>query len=151
MNDSATLPEPLERQRRWLGFAGLGPFVACLAVVLVTDAAALESAAVDAMLHYAAVIAAFLGAVHWGLSATHETARGWRLWWGVTPALVAWALLAAPQDLALVGFAGLFAVVLAVDLRWLSVPDPGYRALRLPLTAVVVGVLLATAVEYAGA
>ena len=145
MSRVAALPAPLERQRRWLGFAGLAPFVACLAVLAASDAPALEAAATQALLHYAAVIAAFLGAVHWGLAGDGGGTQAQRLWWGVTPALLAWALLATPTAIAMAGFAVLFALILLVDLRWLKIPDPGYRALRVPLTTTVVGVMLASA------
>jgi hypothetical protein len=149
VNQTVALPAPLEQQRRWLGFAGLAPFAACLAVVAVADDPVTDTAAIRTMLHYAAVIAAFLGAVHWGLAV--QEPRAGRLWWGVTPALIAWALLAAPDPVALIGFAALFGLILVVDLRWLAIPDTGYRALRIPLTVTVVGVLLtATALRMGG-
>jgi hypothetical protein len=151
VNRAVALPAPLEQQRRWLGLAGLMPFAACLAVVAVADDPRLDTAAIRTMLHYAAVIAAFLGAVHWGLAGQEHGPRAERLWWGVTPALVAWALLAAPDPVALIGFAALFGLILLVDLRWLAIPDPGYRALRIPLTVAVVGMLLtATALLLGG-
>lgn len=140
------------RERHWLGYAGLIPFLAGLGGILFADRPAWEAAAYDAMRHYAAVIASFLGAVHWGIAAgSDDDLRTARLRWGVTPALIAWVLLALPTPVALAGFAALFLLVLAVDSRLLPVPDDDYRALRLRLSPIVVIVLLIAAVAAAGA
>lgn len=148
-----TAPAPSwRRERRWLGYAGLIPFLAGLAAILLADRPAWETAAYDAMRHYAAVIASFLGAVHWGIAVgSNDDLRPARLRWGVTPALIAWVLLALPTPVSLAGFATLFLLILAVDSRLLPVPDDDYRALRLRLSLVVVTVLLIAAVTGAGA
>ena len=71
------------------------PFLACLIVLLTAGDLSVRQVAAQTMQHYAAVIAAFLGAVHWGIAAaTDDGTRPARLRWGVTPALVSWALLA---------------------------------------------------------
>jgi hypothetical protein len=138
------------RERTWLGYAGLVPFVAGLGVILLAGRPAWEAAASDAVRHYAAVIASFLGAVHWGVAAGGDDGlRRARLRWGVTPALIAWVLLALPTAAALGGFAALFLLILVVDTRLLPVPDDDYRALRLRLSLVVVTVLLLAAMAAA--
>jgi hypothetical protein len=137
---------PLTRERRWLGFAGLLPFLACMIVLLTAGDLSVRQVAAQTMQHYAAIIASFLGAVHWGIAAaTDDATQSARLRWGITPALISWALLALPGQAALLGYATLFILILAVDLYLLPALDADYRALRRPLTAVVVATLLIAA------
>ncbi|MCG6967340.1 MAG: DUF3429 domain-containing protein [Chromatiaceae bacterium] len=133
-------------ERRWLGYAGLVPFLACLAVLLLTGDRHWNGIAVDTLRNYAAVIASFLGALHWALAgASPDRLQRARLRWGVVPALVGWALLALPAASSLAGFALLFAAILLVDRRLLPILDDGYRRLRLQLSVVVVPTLVAAA------
>ena len=67
------------------------------------------------------------------------------------PALVAWSLLSLPPDVALTGFAALFAVILLVDLYLLPLLDDDYRRLRLRLSTVVIVCLLGSALVAPGA
>ncbi|WP_439594817.1 DUF3429 domain-containing protein [Falsiroseomonas sp.] len=88
---TASLP-PLAR---WLGAAGLLPFLGLAGGVLAGQAWA------PALAAYGATILAFLGAVHWGLAlATPEgagsRATALRLILGVLPALVGWVALLLP-------------------------------------------------------
>jgi len=137
--------------RRALGYAGLLPFAACLGVLLVTPEPAWREQASAAMLHYAALIASFLGAVHWGVTADGGQARRrTRLVWGVTPAVLAWLLLGLPIGVALLAFAPLFVLILAVDRHLLPLLDLDYRALRLRLTVAVTTMLLIAAVLAGG-
>lgn len=141
-----TLIPSHNRERRWLGFAGLVPFAACLGVLIIADDAQWQRSAVLTMQNYAALIAAFLGAVHWGIAAARSDRLGAaRLRWGVTPALIAWVLLALPGNAALIGFAVLFTLILIVDVRILPALDDDYRALRQPLSLLVILFLLAAA------
>ena len=148
---AAALERDFRQQRRLLGYAGLLPFAACLAVLLFSDDRSWVEHATDNMLKYAALIAAFLGAVHWGTSANgrqeHQTIR---LAWGVTPAVVAWFLLSLPDSAALVGFAALFTLILAVDRHLLPVLDDDYRQLRLRLSSLVIVILLTAALALPG-
>ena len=141
--------EPWQNERQWLGYAGLVPFVVCVALLAWAEPGWHETAT-DTLRHYAAVIASFLGAVHWGVAADErDPLRRARLRWGVTPALLAWTLLALPDAAALLGFAALFALVLWVDRFLLPVLDDHYRQLRLRLSLVVVAsLLLAAALVY---
>jgi hypothetical protein len=135
-----------QRERYLLGFAGLVPFVAGVAALLLSDDPRAIDVATRSLTVYAAVIASFLGAVHWGIAAEVDDARRRaHLRWGVTPALAAWVLLLLPAPAALLGFALLFGMILAVDHMVLPALDDDYRRLRLQLTVVVVVLLLAAA------
>lgn len=139
------------RSRRWLGYAGLIPFAGCLAVMLLTENPGWQTAAATQLVYYAALIASFLGAVHWGtLDHGHQGPQPMRLVWGVTPALVAWPLLSLPLDGAFAGLAALFALILVVDRYLLPVLDDDYRRLRLRLSTLVIACLLTAALITPG-
>lgn len=142
---------PWHRERAWLGYAGLLPFLVCSAALVVSADPVLVQIAVDVLLSYAAVIASFLGAVHWGFAAHDSANLRVRLRWGVTPALIAWTLLLLPPGPALLGFSTLFAAILFVDLRLLPLLDERYRQLRLRLSLVVIACLLVAAFSRVGA
>ena len=134
------------RTRRKIGYAGLLPFTGCLAVMLMADDLKVQALAATQLLYYAALIASFLGAIHWGVAfygqAHLQTAR---LVWGVTPALMAWPLLSLPPHIAFTGMAALFAFVLVVDCSLLRLLDDDYRRLRLRLSVMVIACLLTAA------
>lgn len=149
--------EHVPRSAAWLAYAGLLPFVAgALGVWLAPPVWAWTLLVVE--MYYAAVILAFLGAVHWGLAlagyqpldyhATEETRgmHGARLGWAVMPALIAWvACLSRPT----IAFAVLLIAHIALyagermAAREQLVPD-WYMEMRLPLTAIAVFCLAAT-------
>ena len=133
------------RERNWLGYAGLLPFLGSAAAGVAAHDSATVASATRGLLAYAAVIASFLGAVHWGVAAIDATSRNARLRWGVMPALLAWTLWLLPPGAALLGFAVLFAAILVVDSWLLPILDEGYRRLRLELSVVVVLCLLVAA------
>lgn len=139
------------RHRRLLGYGGLLPFVGCLAIMLLAEDRSWHDQAALQLLNYAALIASFLGAVHWGAAVNvgegHQCAR---LAWGVTPALLAWTLLSLPAHIAFAGFATLFAVILLVDCYLLPLLDNDYRRLRLQLSLPVIATLLTAATTYPG-
>jgi hypothetical protein len=132
-----------------LGYAGLIPFISGAIGIWITPPA-WRTDVLTALLHYAAVILAFMGAIHWGLAMARERqddAAHRQLGLSVLPALLGWLAissgLSALLALALLisGFIGLYladvhAVKLEVAPRW-------YTALRKPLTAVVLISLLA--------
>jgi hypothetical protein len=139
------------RELRWLGYAGLIPFLACLAVLILANDSAWLARAIEAMRYYAAVIASFLGAVQWGVAGDPgDRLRRARLLWGVMPALIAWVLLAIPGSQAFAGFAILFAFIIGVDLSVLPLLDASYRRLRLKLSAVVIATLITAALVAPG-
>jgi hypothetical protein len=136
---------------RILGFSGLIPFwAAALAPFVLPDAAGFFLAVQTG---YAAVILAFMGAVHWGLQmASGRADTAWERYGGsVVPPLLGWVALLLPPLPGLLLFAASFAGLYAFDLREVRAgraPD-WYPALRLPLTALVVLALLVTAARVA--
>ena len=100
---SATLPagaDPSPLARR-LGHAGLIPFVAGAVLVwLVRDD--VHPYVALALSAYAAVIASFLGGIHWGLAMRHDPPPAALLVWGVVPSLLAWLAVLMPPQSALV-------------------------------------------------
>lgn len=130
------------RERAWLGYAGLLPFLVCTGLLLAPANPALSASAVEIMRTYAAVIASFLGAIHWGVAMQDEVHLRVRLRWGVTPALIAWTLLLLPSGPAFFGFAMLFAAILFVDVRVLPLLDSSYRQLRMQLSTIVIACML---------
>lgn len=141
---------PWHRERAWLGYAGLLPFFGAVATLAGSADPATQLLAVDVVRYYAAVIASFLGAVHWGVAISEQPMRRARLRWGVTPALLAWTLLLLPSAPGLIGFVVLFAAILYVDWRLLPLPDTRYRQLRVQLSAGVIIVLLLAALLATG-
>ncbi|MFP4132071.1 MAG: DUF3429 family protein [Thiohalospira sp.] len=132
-------------QSHWLGalgYGGLVPFIAGAAALAVRPDSPLVA---NALAGYAAVILAFLGAVHWGRVLAHpERADAPRLLqWGVIPALLAWIALLAPPPVGLGLMLGLVALVHVVD-RQLLASDPAmavYRRLRRHLSWGVLALL----------
>lgn len=91
--DAGPAPSPTAR---WLGLAGLLPFV--VGAMALWAVGAEHRAPLALALHaYAAVIVSFLGGIHWGIAARHGGSADALLWWGVTPSLVAWIALLLPQ------------------------------------------------------
>jgi hypothetical protein len=106
-----------------------------------------------ALLDYAAVILAFMGAIHWGLAmraqANDERAR-LQLGLSVIPSLLGWVVIASgmPFGLALSILLFAFVMLYFADLRAtaLGLAPQWYPALRRPLTLVVsISLLLAWA------
>jgi hypothetical protein len=89
------LPPPA----RWLGLAGLLPFLATLLLALFGPSA-LRGFALFALAAYGAVILSFLGAVHWGFALYappgQAAAMAPRLALGVLPALLGWLAMLLP-------------------------------------------------------
>lgn len=136
---TSTPPPPLPAPgaaARALGLAGLLPFLAGAGMLWWAEPG-WHPLAGTALAAYAALIASFLGGIHWGLAMRGSPLRSSHLVWGVLPSLVGWAglLLAPVAGLALL--AALIAVCFAAD-RWLY-PAAGAAAwlgLRFQLSAV---------------
>ena len=138
------------RQTLLLGYAGLLPFIGGALGVWLTPLA-WRPTVLSALLDYAAIILAFMGAIHWGLAMRAErkdTLALTQLGLSVLPAGLGWLAIVdiIPAGLAvallLFGFVALYladlrAVRLELAPRW-------YPALRKPLTLGVVLCLLAT-------
>lgn len=108
-----------------LGYAGLIPFVllAALLWLIRTD---LQHWVAMALAGYGALIASFMGGVHWGvawLAARHASAQGERphhaqrqhLLWGVVPSLLAWPGVLMPPFAGLAWLGFLLVLCYAVD------------------------------------
>jgi hypothetical protein len=135
--DSLSSNALLSLLTRGLGVAGLLPFVAGAAAVVVGPPA-WHDAALRALIAYGAVIVSFLGGIHWGspTTAAHDTARAW----GVIPSLLAWPLLLLPSPrFALIGLAASLALCWAVDRT--RFPAMGLSAL-LPLRTLLSSVAI---------
>ena len=109
------MAETLPRPARLLGPAGLIPFLGLALAALVLPG--WRGLLLILLLTYGATIAAFLGAVHWGLAlrpAPGEEGAAWgRMGLGVVPALLAWLTLLVPLQ---AGLAGLAAILLGTAL-----------------------------------
>lgn len=135
-----------------LGYAGLIPFVSGALGIWITPFG-WRPYVMAALLDYAAVILAFLGAIHWGLAmraeANDERAR-LQLGLSVIPPLLGWVAVASgmPFGLALPVLLAAFVLLYLADLRAvkLGLAPRWYPALRRPLTIVVtISLLLAWA------
>jgi hypothetical protein len=103
-----------------LGYAGLIPPV-LLALLLWLVDPGLQAWVAIALAAYVALIASFLGGIHWGVgwmqSATLPHARRVHFLWGVAPSLLAWPGLLMPPYAGLAWLGFLLLVCYAVDRR----------------------------------
>ena len=122
---------------RILGLAGLLPFLAGAAALAVLDAPGLQAWAGTALAAYGALIATFLGGIHWGLAMLGRPPLNLRLGWGVAPSLLAWVALLLPVGPGLLLLAILLVACYAVDRTlYASAGLSGWLRLRLQLTGV---------------
>ncbi len=127
-------------QGRWvnrLGYAGLIPFVlGALLMFLVADD--VQPLVAIALTSYGAVIASFLGGIHWGLALRENVAfRTFHLIWGVTPSLFAWVSVVMPAYAGLPLLGLLLLACYMVDRRtWPSAGLRHWMTLRFRLTLV---------------
>ena len=134
MNTATTDPS---RLARLFGFAGLIPFVGLAAALWFTspDHGLWLS---KSLLAYAATIASFLGAIHWGLVMREFSSRkAPSLIWGVAPSLIGWLALLMGHAAGLLLVATLLCACYIVDR--VVYPRYGLKAwlpMRLQLTLV---------------
>jgi hypothetical protein len=126
-----------------LGYAGLVPFVGGALGIWVIPMG-WRPFVLAALLDFAAVILAFMGAIHWGLAMrAEETDEKAKLQLGlsVIPPLLGWAALAGglPMGLSLPIFLFAFIGLYLADMHAVRVglAPQWYPALRTPLTLVV--------------
>ncbi len=123
-----------------LGFGGLLPFAGgAMAVWLLPPPH--QAWAAQGLAAYAALIATFLGGIHWGLVMREAPASAAGLVWGVLPSLLSWAaLLAVPWwgiTATLQALGATLLLCLAVDWRWYPrLGLAGWLGLRLRLSVV---------------
>ena len=126
-----------------LGYAGLVPFVSGALGIWITPEG-WRVVVLEALLDYAAVILAFMGAIHWGLAMRAENAgepAQIQLGLSVIPPLLGWLAISGGMPtsfalpLCLLAFGGLY----AADLRAvkLGLAPHWYPSLRRPLTIIV--------------
>ena len=129
------------RTIKLLGFGGLLPFVSLL-VIIVFGSDKLSDKAAESMLYYAAVILTFLGAVHWGsvlVVANNSSVEQKRLWWAITPSLIAWVALMLPIQFSIVVLMLAFVLCWWMDkILYDQTEFTWYIKMRLHLTIVVV-------------
>ena len=138
---------PMPTLIRALGHAGLVPFVVLTLLMWVVTPEALTYVAL-ALVAYAALIASFLGGIHWGLVWTRhagapgttpldEHAAKQHLVWGVVPSLLAWPGVLMPAYAALPWLGLLLAVCYLVDRRMYPAAGLGpWLTLRFRLSAI---------------
>jgi len=145
-----TNQQSVPRLPAMLGYAGLVPFVVLSTAIWLVppDYHALIN---QALLLYASLILAFMGAVHWGL-AMLQTGADYQpqLIFSVIPALVAWVALFLPENLSYSVLIIAFALLCMFDARMSKTgrAPRWYPRLRSPLTAVVVVSLVVAQFQY---
>ena len=97
-----------------LGGLALVPFVAGAALTCFADAS-WHAPIGRALSAYAAVVVAFIGALHWGFAFTQAAPAPRLFVWGVIPAIVAWGAVLSPPRIGLLVHASMLAVCYLVD------------------------------------
>ncbi len=130
---------PDMRWVRALGLAGLIPFVFLAMLLWLVDSDLLAWVAL-ALASYAALIASFLGGVHWGigwLASEQQIAPRAHFIWGITPSLLAWPGLLMPPFAGLVWLGLVLVLCYFVDrLLYRRAGIDRWLGLRLQLTIV---------------
>ncbi|MBW4047739.1 MAG: DUF3429 domain-containing protein [Proteobacteria bacterium] len=126
------LETPLLKWATTLGWAGVVPFVVLASLGWSSPQDALmRPFALGLLSAYAALIAAFVGAIHWGVALARPLddrhLQRLALMWGIAPALIALGCLVMPRTWGLLALALVMLLARAMDgLLW-----PGYaRAAR---------------------
>lgn len=136
---SAIRPPPLAVV---LGLAGLVPFISgALGLWVIPEV--WRERVMEELLSYAAIILAFMGAIHWGLAMRAEESSDkapLQLGMSVIPPLLGWFALSLPINLALPVFFLAFAALYFADLWAVNhgLAPVWYPALRKPLSIVVI-------------
>lgn len=130
-----------------LGHAGLIPFVGLALLMWLVNAQALPYVSL-LLVSYAALIASFLGGMHWGLvwyrqlghagvPTLSEQAARTHLVWGVVPSLLAWPGMLMPEPAALPWLGAVLLACYAVDRRLFAAAGLGHwLTLRFRLSGV---------------
>lgn len=112
---SPATPNPVALR---LGYAGLVPFVGGAVLAwLVRGYPEQHAFVVDALAKYAALVVAFLGAIHWGLGLRQAVPSPAPFAWAVVAVVLAWIGVLMPPYAGLVVLGVLLAVCYAVDRR----------------------------------
>lgn len=145
-------PHVLPRIARWLGYAGLLPQLALVAVLL-QGRLDERFIALSIAYAYAALILSFLGGLWWGLAARTERSPAWLWFAAVAPSLIAlasawpWAV-GEPwpgPSLILLGVTLIGSLTVDRALARAAIAPPGWMGLRLPLSLGLGGLTLLAA------
>ena len=130
---------PLDKTILWLGYGGLMPFVG-LALLIWLVPPRIQPFVALALVAYGALIASFLGGVHWGTGfLMGEAAPHMQFVWGVVPSLLGWLALLLPVRAGLPLLALLLVTCYAVDrITYPAVGLGRWLPMRLQLTGVAV-------------
>jgi hypothetical protein len=130
---------PLDKATLWLGYGGLVPFVG-LALLMWVVPVRLQPFLALALVAYGAVIASFLGGVHWGTGfLMGDAAPRMQFVWGVVPSLLGWAAVLLPARAGVPVLALLLVACYAVDrMTYPAVGLGRWLPMRLQLTGVAV-------------
>jgi hypothetical protein len=128
---------PLDKTILWLGYGGLVPFVG-LALLMWVVPPRLQPMMALSLVAYGAVIASFLGGIHWGTGfLMGEAAPRMQFVWGVVPSLVGWLAVLLPARAGLPVLALLLVACYAVDRSTYPAIGLGrWLPMRLQLTVV---------------
>jgi hypothetical protein len=143
---------PIPPQALILGAGGAVPFIV-FTFAIWSAPPSFAAWARHALVTYAMVILAFVGALHWGFTmmspGMSERARWTWMGWSVIPSLAAWGAGMLPYRVAIALLVITFVVHLILDHRFAPVSGlpPWYLRLRRGLTAVVVASLLLAVVR----
>ena len=131
-----------------LGLAGLIPFLLAASFQWFTPPG-WRMLAASALLGYGAVIASFLGGIHWGLAMRTGTPPAARLIWGVMPSLLGWlaVLLEGPWGQLLLALS-LLACWLVDRSVYRDLGLAAWLPLRTLLSAVAIASVLLGALAY---
>ena len=129
----------LEKTILWLGYGGLLPFVG-LALLIWLVPGRQEAAMALGLVAYGALIASFLGGVHWGTGfLMGEAAPRMQFVWGVVPSLGGWLAMLLPARVGLVVLIMVLLGCYAVDrMTYPAVGLGRWLPMRLQLTIVAV-------------
>lgn len=134
------LVHPTGKVAKFLGYAGLIPFIGLTLVLFIADedTAVLARFAFQA---YAAIILTFIGGVHWGLIVNEKDFNNVKLVMtgSIVPSLLAWfsILLPLPVGLAILLLSFLALFFYEYKFLWPTLFPPWYRRLRSILTGIV--------------
>ncbi|MBV8617688.1 MAG: DUF3429 domain-containing protein [Curvibacter sp.] len=141
MNTTAPTPHPaghpLTLTIERLAYAGVAPFVILALLMWLVTPDLLPFVAL-ALTGYAAIVASFLGGIHWGIALQQGLdAPRIHYIWGVVPSLLAWVAVVMPAYAGLPLLALLLLVCYLVDRKtWTSPQLRPWLTLRFRLTAI---------------
>jgi hypothetical protein len=134
---------PIPKMPFWIGAGGVVPFVVLSGAVWAAPEA-YTAALLFWLSAYAAVVASFLGAVHWGAALLHPSMsdpdRALFMTWSVVPAITGWVAQLMPIKTGLLMLIAIYVIQFAADRQLSSrfhLPD-WYLRLRGSLTPVAV-------------